>query len=186
MKHFYKVASGVLVQPLAHAIARQPWLWDRNTFRTKFPNTPHSEVSDIWLRFSDSDKCDTTDRVIGDDHPIWHDAASSLPQAQSLVLDIMRAVGGYALDRLLITRLRPGGRINPHADKDGSYVDDLTRSRYHCVIQGLPGSVYKTGDEEVEMRTGEVWWFNPWEIHSVYNGSSDDRIHLLIDVRIWP
>lgn len=186
MRNFYRLAQGVDVQPLMHAVARQPWLWNQNTFRTKFPNTPHGEVDDIWLRFSDASKCDTTSTVIGDDNPVWHSAAAALPQAKQIGLNVMRAVDGYALDRTLITRLVPGGRIMPHADKDGAYVDDLSRSRYHVVLQGLPGSSYTCGDETVDMLTGEVWWFNPHLVHSIFNGSNDDRVHLLLDVRVWP
>lgn len=185
MRNFYRLAQGVDVQPLMHAVARQPWLWNQNTFRTTFPNTPHVDVDDIWLRFSDVSKCDTTTNVIGDDRPVWHDAAPALPQAKQLVLNVMRAVDGYALDRLLITRLAPGGRILPHADKEGDYVNATDRARYHVVLQGLPGSSYTCGDETIDMLTGEIYWFNPHLVHSIFNGSHADRVHLLVDVRIW-
>jgi hypothetical protein len=186
MRYFHRVASGVNVASLAHAVARQPWLWNQHRFRTTFPNTPHVDVDDIWLRFSDPEKCDTTSNVIGDDNPIWHDAARSLPQAKPLILDLMRAVDAYALDRVLITRLAPGGRILPHADKDGSYVNTQDRSRYHVVLQGLPGSLYKCGDETVEMLTGDIYWFDAHSVHEVLNNSVGDRVHLLVDVRIYP
>ena len=55
--------------------------------------------------------------------------------------------------------------------------------RFHVVLHGLPGSLYKCGDEVVCMRTGEVWWFQHREVHSVENNSSDTRIHLLVDLR---
>lgn len=186
MRYFYKVASGVEVRPLMLALMAREHLWNQQTFRTTFPNTPHAAVDDIWLRFSDPAKCDTTTHVIGDDRPIWFQGAIDLPQVQPIVLDLMKLVGAYELGRLLITRLRPGGRILRHADRDGSYVQTADRARYHVVLNGAPGSLYNVADETVQMLTGEVWWFNAHEEHEVVNNSADDRIHLLVDVRTWP
>jgi len=186
MRNFYRLAQGVDIVPLMNAVARQPGLWNQHRFRTTFPNTPHVDVDDIWIRFSDPSKCDTTTNVIGDDFPIWHDAAAKLPQAKTIILDLMRRVEAYELGRVLITRVRPGGRILPHVDKDGSYVNTEDRARYHVVLAGEPGSLYRTGNETVCMRTGEVWWFNPMEEHEIVNNSKDDRVHLLVDVRICP
>ena len=183
MKYFHKIAEGIDVMPLLHAVVRQPELFNTNRFRTTFPNTPHVDVDDILIRFSDTDKCPTTGHVIGDENLIWHPAYEKLPQAKPIILDLMRRVEAYALDRVLISKIRPGGRVLPHADKDGDYVQHKDRARYHIVLQGLPGSLYTTGDETVCMRTGEAWWFNAWEVHHVQNNSADDRIHLLVDVR---
>lgn len=186
MRNFHLMAAGLNMTPLMNAIVRQPELWNEHTFRTSFPNTPHVDVDDIWLRFSDPAKCDTTSNVIGDDNPIWFPAALKLPQVKPMILDLMRAVEAYELGRVLITRIRPGGVILPHTDADGSYVNTRDRVRYHIVIQGLPGSMYRTGDETVNMRTGEVWFFNATIEHEVYNHSADDRIHLLVDLITWP
>lgn len=59
-------------------------------------------------------------------------------------------------------------------------------ARYHLVVQGLPGSMYRCGEEEVCMQTGETWWFNAHLEHEIRNGSADDRIHLMCDLRKWP
>lgn len=186
MRNFYKLAQNIDVVPLMNSLIRQPELWDQNTFRTQFPGTPHVDVEDIWLRFSDPSKCDTRSNVIGDDNPIWHPAAFKLPQAQPIILDLMRRTEAYELGRVLITRIKPGGRILPHVDSDGSYVNTQNRVRYHVVLQGLPGSLYRTGDETVCMMTGEAWFFNPMLEHEVLNNSIDDRIHMLVDVTVWP
>lgn len=189
MRYFHRIAEGVDTMPLLHALARQPGLWNSNTFRTRFPGTPHAEADDILLRFSDPARC-TPDQpgvgnVIGDDRPVWHPAARALPQAKAVVLALMARVEAYELGRVLVTRLRPGARILPHADRDGAYVQAPDRARYHVVLQGLPGSLYRCGDETVCMRTGEVWWFDAHAEHEVANNSADDRIHLLVDVRTW-
>ena len=183
MRNFLRIAQGVDTMPLLHALHRNPALWNSQPFRTTYPGTPHSEVDDILLRFSDPAKCNTVSTVIGDDKPVWHPAASVLPW-KPIVLDLMRRVEAYQLDRLLITRLAPGGRIAPHADDQGEYVNDPERERYHVVIQGLPGSLYTNGDETTCMRTGEVWLFDPLLVHSIQNNSEDDRIHMLVDLKL--
>ena len=98
----------------------------------------------------------------------------------------MVRVDGHELGRLLVTKIRPGGRILPHADVTGDYVNQGNISRYHIVLQGLPGSQFRAGDETVCMRTGEVWWFNAHAEHEVFNNSADDRIHLIADVKHFP
>jgi Aspartyl/Asparaginyl beta-hydroxylase len=185
MRHFQQIAAGADVLPMLHAVQRHPELWNADRFRTTYPNTPHGEADDILLRFSDPDKCNTFSTVIGDDQLIWHYASTVLPW-KPLVLDLMRRLDAYGLDRLMVTRLRPGRRILPHADNIGPYVKHPERSRYHVVLQGLPGSLYRTGDETVTMLSGQVWWFDPLTEHEVVNNSADDRIHMLVDLRLCP
>ena len=187
MRHFLKIASGVDVLPLLLSVQRQQFLFNEKRYRTTFENTPHGEVEDIWLRFSDDTIAQgDTAAVMADGNSVWHPAATALPLAKPIVLDLMRRVDAYALDRLLITRLAPGKRILPHADDQGDYVHDPQRVRFHVVLQGLPGSLYRTGDETVTMLSGEVWWFNPLVEHEVVNNSADDRVHALVDLRTWP
>jgi hypothetical protein len=189
MRNFHRTLQGVNTIPLLHAIVRQPELWNQNTFRTKYTGTPHGDVDDIWLRFSDVDKVkDLTDvsQVIDDPGSVWYPAVAKLPQAKALVLDLMRLVDGHQLERLLVTRMKPGSKIARHADAGGVYVEQGNIGRYHVVLQGLPGSMFICGNEQVCMLTGEVWWFNAHQEHEVINNSADDRIHLLMDVKYWP
>lgn len=187
MRHFQLIAQGIDVVPLYNAVLRQPELWNVNTWRTTYKTTPHVDVDDIWLRYSDPTKTadlNTTVPVTEDVRPVFYDAWFKLPQARSIVFDLMRRVEGVELGRILITRIRPGGRILPHADNYGEYVD--SGARYHIVLNGLPGSLYRTGDETVNMRTSEAWWFDHKTEHEVMNNSVDDRVHLLVDFRLCP
>lgn len=186
MRFFQKIAAGVDTLPLVSALQRQPGLWNQKRFRTTFERTPHGAVDDIWLRFSDDSRTTDTAAVMADGECVWHPAAAALPQARPILLDLMRRLEAYQLDRVIITRLKPGGVILPHADNEGAYVHDPHRHRYHVVLQGLPGSLYRTGNETVCMLTGEVYWFDALTEHEVVNNSSDDRIHLLADMRIMP
>lgn len=187
MRNFQIIAGNIDVVPLVMALQSQPHLWNQHNFRTTYTGTPHGDVDDILLRFSSPDKTTDPDHLISvleDTEPVFYPAWHALPQARPLVFDLMRRVEAVSLGRVIITRLRPGGRIAPHADTDGAYVARDDGLRFHVVLQGLPGSLYHCGNESVCMRSGECWWFAHKEIHSVENGSADDRIHLLVDFRV--
>jgi hypothetical protein len=186
MRYFQQIAGGVDTMPMLLALQRHPELWNADTFRTTYPGTPHSEVDDILLRYTGPSAGRSVDTVIEDDKPVWLPAARLLPW-RPIVLDLMRRVEAYQLDRLLITRLRPGARIAPHADNVGEYAArNDERARFHVALLGLPGSLYHNGDECVCMTTGSVWTFTPREVHAVENNSADDRIHLIMDVCLAP
>ncbi|MEL6920992.1 MAG: aspartyl/asparaginyl beta-hydroxylase domain-containing protein [Pseudomonadota bacterium] len=40
----------------------------------------------------------------------------------------------------------------------------------------------RAGDEEVRMKTGELWWFDNKAEHEAMNDSETDRIHLIFDL----
>lgn len=175
MKYFLKLTENVQVMPLMMSLARQSALWNDNKLRTTFEGTPHMEVDDILLRFGVAD---------GNDLEAADLAPMVALNAKELCLNVMQLVRGSRLGRVVITRTEPGKRILPHADVMGEYAKYYTR--YHVVLQGLPGSLFMCGDESVNMRTGELWWFSAQDEHSVINNSADDRIHLLVDVRVDP
>lgn len=189
MRHFQLMSRNMDMVPLHHALIRQPELWNQNTFRTTYAGTPHVDVDDIWLRFSAPERtADTSDLdpVQNDAGAVWYPAADKLPEAKPLVVNLMHYMGAYELGRLLITRIPPGGKILPHADVDGDYVQQGDIARYHLVVQGLPGSQFRCGGEQVDMQTGEIWWFRASEEHEIVNNSAEDRIHLIADLRRWP
>ena len=186
MRNFQLIAQNIDVLPLVVAIQARPALWNAHDFRTTYTGTPHRDVDDILLRFSAPDK--TSDRnhltgVLEDIEPVFYPAWQELPQVRPIVFDLMRRVEAISLGRVIITRLRPGGRIAPHADTDGDYCVRDDGMRFHVALTGLPGSLYHCGDETVQMLTGTAWWFQHREVHAVENNSGDDRVHLLVDVR---
>lgn len=179
MKNFLCLAQNVDVMPLLQAVHSSS-LWDQHSWRKIFSRSPHSQCSDIWLRFFDTDKLQSEGIVdyAPVNYPGWHE----LPQVRPIIFDLMRRVEATQLGYVLISRLRPGDRILPHSDEGSDYTK--SGSRYHVVLQGLSGSKFIVGDEMVEMRTGSVWWFDHRPIHQVINDSDDDRIHLMIDLSI--
>lgn len=180
MRNFLLLAQGVDVMPLLLAIQRQPELWDQNTLRTKHPDSPHTQVSDIWLRFNELPPEGEESRVVDDCETVWYPAIHALPQARSLIFQLMTRVEGERLGRCMITRLAPGKCITPHPDRGApaEYYD-----RYHIVLQSRPGSIFRCGGETVHMKAGEAWWFDNSVEHEVINNSDDDRIHLIVDIK---
>jgi hypothetical protein len=184
MRNFLKIGQ-VAVGHIQQVLWTNSDLWNKHSFRKTYPNTPHSQMDDIWLRFlpevSEGKMLDPSNTAT-----VWFDEAKILGECcKGVVLDLMRATNAYQLDRLLITRLAPGNSIRRHNDRGMAYTALAGIARYHLVIQGLPGSMFYCGDEEVNMKTGEIWWFNALEDHSVCNNSVADRIHMLIDLRTW-
>lgn len=179
MRNFLKLATNVDVSGLLAALARHPELWNVNSLRTLYPGTPHSEVDDIWIRFNALPDV-TMESVLDDHESTWYPAVHVLPQVRPLLFALMRQVEGERLGRVLITRLRPGARIAPHVD-GGRHAEYY--SRHHVVLQGLPGSLFRAGDETVCMQTGEVWWFDNSKEHECTNNSADDRIHMVVDIK---
>lgn len=180
MHYFYQLAGGVMVMPLMAQLARKPELWNADKARTAFEGTPHGSVDDILLRFGSTDIATAADDLEAADTL----AMRKLRGAKDMARTVMNLVEGTRLGRVVITRLEPGKKILPHADVKGAYTDYYTR--YHVVLQGLPGSVFNCGDEAVQMKTGDIWWFDAKAEHSVINNSADDRVHMLVDVRIDP
>lgn len=183
MRNFQLLAQNIVVAPLLHAIQRQPELWDENKLRTTHPQSPHTEVSDIWLRFNDLKSYQATGdakNVIDEHESFNYPALLKLPQVRPIIYDLMRFVEGERLGRVLITRMAPGKEIAPHEDggAHAAYYD-----RYHVTLQNGPGSNFYCGNEEVCMLPGEVWWFDNSVTHSVVNNSKDDRLTLIIDIR---
>src|SRR6185437_2895061 len=179
MKHFFKVGD-VNVQPLLHAIKRQPELWDKNDIRTQFPGTPHSEASDIWLWFNEAKTEGSVSAYANDCITIPYPAWSLLPQARQIVFDLMRAVEASQLGRVVVTKLAAGKKITPHID--GGAPAEFYK-RYQIALQSLPGAMFIIEDESVNFKSGEVWLINNRALHSVVNNSTDDRICLIIDCR---
>lgn len=177
MRNFQVIATGVDTIPLLNAIMRDPALWNQNTLRTTHPETAHAQVDDIWLRFNETE--DPT-AVVDDTECVNYPAWWALPQARDIIFNLMRRVEGERLGRVLVTRLAPGRKITPHVDggAPATYYE-----RFHVVLSASPGCLFRSGDETVQMRAGEVWWFDNTKEHEVVNNGVDDRVHLIIDIR---
>ena len=181
MKNFQPITTLNPV-PLLNEILRQADLWKADTYLRDYPQGPFGDTETIFVRFPPSSVSEL-ERGEKDPHEcVWMDGAIQLPSARPLVLGLMSMVGGERLGRVMINKLRPGGRIYPHADTPvhAEYWD-----RFHMVLKSGPGCNFRCADEVVNMPAGSVWWFQNILEHEVINNSADDRIHMVVDIRTF-
>lgn len=109
-------------------------------------------------------------------HPLYQTFANAL--APILELISQRHGGDGFIGRILIAKLRAGGRILTHAD----HVYSLIKcNRVHIPLVTNEKAVFTIGGEDKVMRRGDMWEINNATTHAVYNGGDEDRIHLIID-----
>lgn len=200
MRHFMRVAEGIDVGPLLHRIVRNQHHFNKHGQRKTAPGTPFAEGDDILIRYSPPKDAGMNNGYFGSEETVWYPAANDFPEVLPLIGAVVGMTAAYEVGRVIISRLKPGAKIDPHIDDVGKYVSQGDRARYHVVLQGRPGSMFYCGDlpdpegeteearkgsvEAVNMRCGEVYWFNAHRAHWVINDSDQDRLHLLIDVRL--
>lgn len=182
MRNFTAIAQGIDTAPVLAALARNGDLWNQHPIRTGHPQSAHAQADDILVFYGETDFSDVDglERVINGldvrPYPAW----SRLPQLRPLVLGLMTQVAGVRLGRVVITRLPPGAAITPHADA-GAPAEHF--DRYQIALQSLPGTVFRCGAENQHHPTGTAFMFDNQIEHEVLNGSADDRIALICDIR---
>lgn len=172
--NFYKLNTTVSVVELMMQLQQHPELWDQDTMRTSYSESPHHQVSDIILRF-DFPPLHREQMLAA-----WRPSTIKLPAAETLINQLYELVQGEQLGRCLITKLRPGKVIPPHEDggRTAEYYE-----RFHIPLQTAEGNLFRCGGEVVHMRVGEAWWFQNLNTHDLVNNSDIDRIHLIVDIR---
>lgn len=174
MKNFLLIAGGIDVTPIVSAIQRQPELWNRHRLRKDFTNSPHVMMDDIWIRANDINKCGD---AFHDPHfSVWYDAAYALP-VKSLILSVMARVEAEQLGGVLITRIPPGGRIEPHIDTNWHAT---WYQKYYLSLKSAPGATFHVEDESINPKVGEIWMIDNTKTHWVINDSNEERMTLII------
>ena len=175
MKNFRLCAANVNVTPLLDEIAGVDGAWNDAVGRQEKIRVQREALS-IPLR--GLRKSAIAGRARRDVHESrWTTGSARFPLLHDF-LTAFEAREGGALGRAKVVCLPAGRRVYPHIDR-GEYY--RIRDRYHLVLQSALGSPLKSGDEEVRMRTGELWWFDNKEVHEAFNDGDEDRIHLIFD-----
>lgn len=78
----------------------------------------------------------------------------------------------------------PGTHIKPHRDNGTSFEDGL--ARLHIPIVTAPEVLFTIEGEAVHFCAGDTWYLNASALHGVYNGSTQPRIHLMLDCLVNP
>ena len=181
MKNFLFLGTADITA-LASQIFSNPNLWRADTYLRDYPQGPFGNTETIFLRFPPASVTELEQSKKDPHECVWMDGAIHLPAARPIVLWLLARVEGERIGRVMINKLKPGGRIFPHADtpEHANYWD-----RYHVAIQSAAGSNFRCGDETVSMAPGSVWWFQNAIEHEVINNSAMDRIHLIVDIKTF-
>lgn len=187
MKHFEKIMSGVDVSQILAQLDANPHLWDQNTVRKTAPGTPHSGMSDIWVRYKDVAPHEATGNysTFCDEHvPVWYPAWGAIPALRPFVFDLMAQVEGEMLGGILITRIPPGARIEKHVDR-GWHVEYY--DKFYLSLRSEAGAAFYCQDggveEGINPAPGDAWLFDNRKEHWVENRSGADRITLIVCIR---
>lgn len=154
-----------------NAIMRDPDLWNQDMSRTAAE--PYREMDDIILRDVVHPPRECADRS----------EMARFPYARAMAFDLMRMVGGVQLGSLIICKLQPAQKMPLHVEA-GPCAEFY--SRYMVVLNAGAGAIYSSGDETVNMASGDVWWIDHKAQHGAKNNSQDDFIWLMIDLRVEP
>jgi len=167
------VTQGEVVAPLWWAIKEHPELWNKTPDRTKEPESPHVETSDIYVRYG-------KDPLDKEEHEsVWYPAAAILP-VKPLIFRLMAGVFGERLGGVLITRIPAGKSVKPHVDGGwhAGYYE-----KFGIQIASAPGQAFCFDNEELVTKPGDVFWFRNDVPHWVTNESKHERITLIVTLK---
>jgi hypothetical protein len=176
MQHFKLIRAGIDPRPLLDEIAAVDNAWAQATGRQRKIDVQREALAIPLRGLRASAIAGRKRRDVHESR--WTSGAAQYPLACRFLEDVALAQAGL-LGRAKIVCLPAGRRVYPHVDRGAYY---RVRDRYHLVLRSTAGSWLKSGDEEVRMREGELWWFDNHAVHEAYNDGSEDRIHLIFDL----
>lgn len=169
------------VSRLQDELLTQPELWDGIRLRTEHPQSPHREVSDIWLRYNPIENFHGDMRAFNDVHtPEWYPVAAHLPDAVRLAEELKQQVCGIELGAVLITKIPAGKQVYPHIDQ-GWHA--RTFEKFAVQVKGNSEQAFHFKDETLVTQDGDLFWFENQYPHWVSNPSQEDRITLIVCIR---
>lgn len=198
MNHFHYLYS-TDVSKLKKQLDDNPHLWNQFTLRKK--SEVHKDMEDIWISYNDIGPYERGEKdwsTFNDEHePILYPAFYTLrdslvPLFTELYNKVFTRtssglntlVSKHPLRGVLITKIRPGGKILPHIDR-GNHVE--TTWKYYITINSAPGADFCCEvDGQVERynpKNGDVYEFDNRKLHWVDNDSNEDRVSLIVCIK---
>ncbi len=158
-----------------------PEVWNTHRMRTEQYGTPHNGVSDIWVRYRNWADYTGDWAAFHDEHESeWYPVVTTFPAVWSLTRKLKRFVGGKRLGGVLITKIPPGGRVEPHID-GGWHARHY--DKYAVQLKGNQDQAFCFEDSELRAEPGECYTFDNSKLHWVTNDSDSDRMTLIVCVR---
>lgn len=178
-----KIAQGIDVIPLRLSLLLQPELWNHHNERKDFEGSSHKETSDIWIRYNDPKNLSQGYEKFTSEHEsIWYPAYKKLPHLRPIIFGLMARCEATRLGGVLITKIPAGKCILPHADS--GWHPEYYNVKIYVPIQTNNKTINHVEDESVIMNEGDAWYFDNTKIHSVENNGMDDRITLIICMKV--
>ena len=85
---------------------------------------------------------------------------------------------GGIVNKLLLSRVIPGGYIEPHWDEEPT---QLVSKRMHVVVTSNDKSEFIVNGKTWYLEPAQAFELNNMYEHAVYNGGDADRVHFMID-----
>lgn len=101
---------------------------------------------------------------------------------RSPYLTIVLAHFTCPLRSVRLMRLAPGSRVLEHFDLD--LAAELGTARLHIPIMTNPDVEFLVNGVPVRMAVGSTWYLRLSDPHSVFNGGTTSRVHLVIDCAV--
>lgn len=176
LRNFRRIMGGIAIAAALRELEEHPEFWDLITVRQEYEGSAHRDSKTIVLRGPTSlegifDNLEAVDFAI----------LEHLPATLDLLLRTVRVLQAREVGRVMLVKLREGGRVTPHVD-EGRYARYF--ARFHLVLTSSPDVWFRAGGEKVNMAPGELWWFNHQVEHEVRNMAGPARIHLIVDATV--
>ena len=182
MMRFLKLFDGIDVLPAVMQLQDNPQLWNEHPERTAAPDSPHYGVPDVWLRYRDQNELAAADYRNEPHFPVWYPAWGLLPALRPIVFAIMARCEATHLGGILLTRISPGGRVQPHDDRGGWHAE-FHRCKVYVPLMGNDRCINRCADETVCMVPGTAWMFDNLVEHEVRNDGTTPRVTLIVSMR---
>lgn len=168
------------VRAVVHSLNEHPELWNQHNLRTEGYG-PHSQVSDIWVRYNAWDNFDGDRAKFNEAHEsVWYPAAAQIDGLMGLVMDVFRGVGGTRLGGVLITKIPAHGKCGRHVDTGhhATYYEKFAVS-----LAANEKQKFCFDGESLVTKPGDLFTFNNSFTHWVDNDSGEDRMTLICCIR---
>ena len=165
------------IEGVIHEINDLGCSFGSENWRESHPDSPHLDTESIYLRMPEEISVNSVFNELLATTTVWGRCS---PITMRVVMDAMHLLNLVELGRVMLVKLKPGGKITPHPD-EGAYC--AYYNRYHIPIVTNDDVLFTVGEKTVNMGAGELWEINNKKVHSVVNNGDTDRIHLIFDAR---
>lgn len=175
LQYFKRLDSSIDPTPFLDEIDAIDGIWHEQTGRQKSSKVQREALAIPLRGLRKSAQGNRARRDVHESR--WTSGSVRLPVARRFLEKTAETLAS-TLGRAKIVALPPGMQVYAHIDR-GEYY--RVRNRYHLVLKS-DGSWMRAGDEEVSMKTGELWWFDNNAEHEAKNLGSQNRIHMIFDL----